>query len=63
MSRRDDVYNPPLQPEPTPHSYCSKCRQPLEVVMGNAAPHDCPAKKKPHYIPPQFERGGRDWMA
>jgi hypothetical protein len=55
---------------------CACCGQALQVVMGNCGPHDCPTRyaysrnaagdlvriKKTVSIPPQFERGERDWM-
>jgi hypothetical protein len=63
MNRRDDVYHPPVEPEPEPDFRCPRCRTPVVVIMGNVAEHDCPARKKQVRIPPQFERAGRDWMA
>jgi len=59
MSRRDDVYNPPGEPEggPEPTFRCARCKVGLTVIMGHVEGHDCPVKPK-KYIPPRFERMG-----
>jgi hypothetical protein len=65
MNRRDDVYNPPGEPEggPEPTFRCARCKAPLTCIMGHVEQHECPVKKKTAYIPPKYERaGGRDWM-